>query len=705
MGATPHHDGTRFVVFSRNAACLTLLLFENPEDTEPAVEFQLNDSQHRFGDIWSVYVKGVRHGCLYAWRAHGNWNPSSGHRFNSDAQLIDPYARGICGPYEWREQEIDESVPLVPKSLVTHPPYHWKRTAASYIPMEDTVIYEVHLKGFTAHPSSETHGRGAINRFIEKIPYLRNLGITTVEFLPVQSFAENENINRNPFTGERLKNYWGYSTIGFMAVHPPYGSMDERGSELSEFRNLVNILHENGLEVILDIVFNHTAEGNETGPTLSFRGLDNSIYYMLGEDQSTYRNFSGCGNTVNCNHPVVRDFILDVLRYWVVEIGVDGFRFDLASILGRDQNGELLDNPPLVERIAEDPILRSVKIIAEAWDAGGAYQVGSFPGTRWSEWNGKFRDDIRKFWLTGEGNIRDLAMRLSGSEDLYGHSGRTPLHSINFITSHDGFSLRDLVSYDFKHNENNGEKNRDGENHNISNNHGVEGPSDDLKIRKNRLISMKNLLTTLFISQGVPMISSGDEIGHTKSGNNNSYCQDNPVNWFDWRRFSGVLDISQQGYEDPDENDISEAAQLYSLIRALIELRKSNEILRRKIFFRGIPVKTVGDVIMVPDVYWHDENHNDINWHRNDNFLGVLLGTDFELFPSSTPIEMLFNGTGEDKNINLKMVDGFNWVKIIDTSCDEILPLDLFENGTPLDDFSLVVKSRSTVILMLKKTI
>jgi isoamylase len=515
LGVSPHRAGVRFSLFSCYVERVGIALFDTAEDLEPFKTLFLDPKKFRFGDIWSVFVEGIEPGQAYAYCVDGPWDPEQGLRYDVEKYLVDPYARSIAGPYDWHRETFDpykDPLLVAPKSIVVPQDFFWHKDRPIHVPMEETVIYEAHLKGYTAHPSSGVTERGTYAGFVEKIPWLKELGITSVELLPVQAFPANENIHVNPDTGERLVNYWGYSTMAFMAPHAPYAADPDPGGEIQEFKHLVVELHKEGLEVILDVVFNHTAEGNETGFTLSFRGIDDVIYYMIEPGTGKYRNYSGCGNTVNCNHPVVRDFILDVLRYWVMEMHVDGFRFDLASILGRDFAGHLLDNPPLVERISADFILRGVKIIAEVWDAGGAYQVGSFPGTRWVEWNGRYCDDVRNFWLGG-GSVQQLATRLAGSEDLYGPSGRTPLHSINFITCHDGFTLRDLVSYNEKHNLANGENNRDGESNNYSNNHGVEGECFDPAVRGARARSMRNLLATLFLSQGVPMLLAGDEGG------------------------------------------------------------------------------------------------------------------------------------------------------------------------------------------------
>ena len=440
-----------------------------------------------------------------------------------------------------------------------------KETGRSTSRLRDSIIYELHVRGFTRHPSSQVRCPGTFKGVTEKIPYLKRLGITAVELMPVTEFNENETTFVNPQTGERLKNFWGYSPLSFFA--PKSGYSSDLEAPLNEFRDMVKALHRAGIEVILDIVYNHTAEGGADGPTTSFRGIDNTIYYLLDPWTRAYLNFSGCGNTCNCNHPIVRNLIMDALRWWVVDMHVDGFRFDLASILGRDANGQVLANPPVVEMIAEDPVLADTKIIAEAWDAAGLYQVGNFsPHHRWAEWNGRFRDDVRAFMCGHPGMVPALATRIAGSSDLYQRHGRRPCNSINFITSHDGFTLADLVSYNEKHNLSNGENNRDGDNHNLSWNSGVEGPTTDKKILALRSRRIRTMAVILLLSQGVPMLVAGDEFGRSQQGNNNAWCQDNAISWLDWS-------LAEKNREQ------------VRFFRKLIQLRKSHPIFRRDDFF------------------------------------------------------------------------------------------------------------------------
>jgi glycogen operon protein len=425
----------------------------------------------------------------------------------------------------------------------------------------------MHVRGFTRHPSSGVAHPGTFQGLIAKIPYLKDLGVTSIELMPVAEFNPRELTLTDPGSGRRLRNYWGYSPVGFFAPAAGYAADRRPGAQVAEFKMLVRELHRAGIEVILDVVFNHTAEGDERGPTLHFKGMLNRIFYLLAEkDRRHYLNFSGCGNTVNCNHPVVRAFILDCLRYWALEMHVDGFRFDLASVLGRDQDGQLLSNPPLLEAIAEAAVLQDIKLIAEAWDAGGAYQVGSFPGTRWSEWNGRYRDDMRRFWRGDPGLAGAFATRLAGSADLYQHTGERTINSINFITSHDGFTLHDLVSYERKRNAGNGENGRDGSDHDHSANYGVEGPTADPAIVAVRRRQMKNMLATLFFSRGVPMLLGGDEFARTQRGNNNAYCQDNEISWFDWDLCAANRDLGR-------------------FVRGLIAFRANHPVLARESFY------------------------------------------------------------------------------------------------------------------------
>lgn len=676
-GVFSDQQGVNFTLFSRHATRVWLLLFAHADDELPQYEIELDPLRHRTGDIWHVRVELGGRPLAYAYRVDGPYQPEKGHRFDSRGSLIDPYATAVHASGEWGfesychswDDRADAAHPHTHplRGLVTTSDFDWEGDRLLKHPWSETIIYEMHIRGLTAHPSARVRSPGTFRGVVEKIPHFKELGITAVELMPLQAFNPCESMRRNPQTGEPLRNYWGYNTIGFFAPHQGYGSGRFPGCQVDEFKELVKALHRANIEVYLDVVFNHTAEGNEHGPTVNFRGLDNSIYYLLEDDKRHYKNYSGCGNTLNCNHPVVRNYILDCLRYWVVEMHVDGFRFDLASILGRDRSGHLMPNAPLLEMIAEDPILREVKLIAEAWDAGGAYLVGKFPGERWSEWNGQYRDDIRRFWRGDHGMAGRFANRLCGSADLYEHSGKAPVNSINFVTCHDGFTLNDLVSYGHKHNWANAEDNRDGSDDNYSASYGVEGPTDDPAIQRTRHRQMKNFLATLLLSRGVPMLLGGDEFGRTQSGNNNAYCQDNAISWFDW----GLLDRNRD---------------LFEFVRNMIAFRRRHPVLSREEFYRP------------QDLSWFSASGWMPEWDL-DAALGCRVhdaaGGDNELC-------MLFNPTTHAVNFVLPHAPGGQvWRKAIDTAASS--PFDVCEpNGeVPLfEQTSLLVREHSLVVLV-----
>ncbi|KWT90159.1 glycogen debranching protein GlgX [Candidatus Magnetominusculus xianensis] len=542
LGATLMRDGVNLAVFSKHAEHVTLVIFQAGV-RKPTAEIILNPSYNKTGDIWHVFLRGIDTTARYGYRmGRTSKKDANLHRFNDKKLLLDPYAKAIVGAAKWgkvyhrRGGEAENANVNERRSIIIDDDFDWGYDQPLNIPLKDSIIYEMHVRGFTQHPTSAVDKPGTYAGIVEKIPYLKELGITAVELLPIFEFEEMDSDRLNPVTGERLLNFWGYQPISFFAPKASYAHDSVNGGQVSEFKSMVKKFHEDGIEVILDVVFNHTAEGNEKGPTFSFKGIDNSIYYIIEPGTGDYHNYSGCGNTLNCNHPVVRDMIVNCLRYWVMEMHIDGFRFDLASILGRGRDGSVLKNPPLLERIAADPVLANTKLIAEAWDAAGLYQVGTFPNWgRWAEWNGKFRDDVRRFIRGEKGLVPVMMKRLTGSPDLYAQGGREPYHSINFITSHDGFTLKDLVSYDRKHNESNGEDNRDGSDDNQSWNCGWEGPTDSWDINNLRMRQMKNFTAILLISHGVPMILGGDELGRTQQGNNNAYCHDNKISWVDWK--------------------------------------------------------------------------------------------------------------------------------------------------------------------------
>jgi len=542
LGATVLPDGVNFSVFSRGASGVELLLFDREDDARPTRVIPIDPAANRTYHYWHVFLSGVRPGQTYGYRVHGGWDPANGMRFDPTKVLLDPYGRAVVVPKNYSRDaarlDTDNAATAMKSVVADVSAYDWEGDVPLQRPSSQTIIYEMHVRGFTRHPSSgvSEQTRGTYAGVIEKIPYLQQLGITAVELLPVFQFDAQD-------APPGRVNYWGYAPISFFAPHQGYSSRQDPLAPVNEFRDMVKALHRAGIEVILDVVFNHTAEGDHRGPTLSFRGLDNPTYYILEEDRSRYANYSGTGNTLNANQPIVRRMILDSLRYWVEAMHVDGFRFDLASILERDESGHVMLSPPVLLDIESDPTLAGAKLIAEAWDAAGLYQVGSFIGDSWREWNGRFRDDVRSFFRGEEGVVERFADRLIGSPALYGHKQREPEESVNFVTCHDGFTLNDLVSYEGKHNEANGEDSRDGADDNRSWNCGVEGPTENPDIDRLRTRQVKNFFTVTMLSAGMPMMLMGDEVRRTQGGNNNAYCQDNETSWFDWTLLAKRADV------------------------------------------------------------------------------------------------------------------------------------------------------------------
>ena len=651
-GALIHDGGVQFVIFSRSATAMRLLLYDNVNDAEPSEILEFDQETDRWGDVWSLFVPGIGPGQLYHFQADGPHDPSRGMWFDGNARLIDPYARALAGDF----LPNPDGVLRPPKCVVVDDYFDWEGDRHVCRDLSETVIYEMHVGGFTQSKTAKVQYPGSYLGVIEKIPYLKELGITAVELMPVHEFPI---LGTNGMPLDR-KNYWGYDPMAFFSPHRGYAVGSEPGSQVIEFKQMVRALHHAGIEVILDVVFNHTCEGNELGPTLSFKGLENHVYYMMANGGSRYKNYSGCGNTVNGNHPVVREMIFNCLRHWVHNYHIDGFRFDLASILSRGRNGEMLPNAPIVEMIAEDPMLADTKIIAEAWDAAGAYQVGSFGAhLRWAEWNGRYRDDIRGFWRGDGHTLGDFATRLCGSSDLYQDAGRAPYSSINFITSHDGYTLNDLVSYRDKHNEANGEGNRDGDNHNISDNYGVEGPTTRPEIEEVRLQQMKNMLTTLMLSQGVPMLVSGDECRRTQRGNNNAYCQDNDISWFDWslvKANKGLLRFS----------------------KAIIHFRREQPTVRRKRFLSPEPTEHAH----TPEANWFNAEGGPVSWESGDLALScLLLAPPPEEDPTGKGRDLLFfiNSTAESRDFHVPVqAEGRNWKLFVDTAAKS--PRDVYPN-------------------------
>jgi glycogen operon protein len=542
LGSTVSRDGVNFSIFSRQATAVELLLFDREDDAKPQRVIHIDAATNRTYHYWHVFVPGLRSGQIYGYRVQGPFDPAQGLRFDPSKTLLDPYGRGVVVPKNYDRHAASRSgdnTATAMKSVVVDPStYDWEGDRPLRRPCTQTIVYEMHVRGFTRHPSSGVpeKTRGTYRGLIEKIPYLQQLGITAVELLPIFQFDAQD-------CPPGLVNYWGYAPVSFFAPHQAFASRQDPLGPTDEFRDMVKALHRAGIEVILDVVFNHTAEGDHNGPTICFRGIDNSAYYIILEPGSHYANYSGTGNTLNANHSTVRRLIVDSLRYWVEEMHVDGFRFDLASILARDSSGHKLSSPPVLWDIESDPALAGTKFIAEAWDAAGLYQVGSFVGDSWQEWNGRFRDDARDFFRGEDGSLSRFVDRLLGSYEIYGYEKREAEQSINFVTCHDGFTLNDLVSYNHKHNESNGENNRDGTNDNRSWNCGAEGPTDDLEIEKLRNRQVKNFLTATLLSLGLPMFAMGDEVRRTQYGNNNAYCQDSEANWFDWSLLTKHPDV------------------------------------------------------------------------------------------------------------------------------------------------------------------
>ena len=654
-GAVIHDGGVQFVVFSRDATKVRLLLYRDVNDLEPEDVIHFDPNTDRWGDIWSVFVPGIGAGQLYHFQASGPHNPSQGLWFDPSARLIDPFAKALAGTF----QESNDGVTRPPKCVVMDEYFDWEGDRHLRHETSDSIIYEMHVKGFTKHESSGVEHPGTYLGVIEKIPYLKSLGVTAVELMPVHEFPIMDVFGKKPNT----PNYWGYDPLAFFAPHRGYASSDKPGAQVHEFKQMVKALHASGIEVILDVVFNHTCEGNDQGPLLSFKGLANSVYYMLESDKRFYKNYSGCGNTINGNHPIVREMIFHCLRHWVHNYHVDGFRFDLASILSRDRGGNLVPNPPLVEAIGEDPLLADTKIIAEAWDAAGAYQVGSFGGDRWAEWNGRYRDDVRRYWRGDAGLRGMMATRLSGSADLYQPGGRPPCCSINFVTSHDGFTMNDLVSYTEKHNMANGEKNRDGDNNNHSENFGHEGPSDDPIVESFRTRQIKNFLTTLMMSQGVPMLVAGDEFRRTQQGNNNAYCQDNEISWIDWEL-------------------VNKNEEFVHFCQKLIAFRKSQPTVRRHQFLTGSPISAEG----IPDVSWFSHLGTAIDWQSHEMAMICLLAappTTEDPLKTGRDVLILMNSGQKDLDFLIPAISKHKiWRLFVDTGAPA--PDDIFEKDGPL---------------------
>jgi len=649
LGATVTDGGVNFSLFSRDAALIELLLFADADASEPSRVIALTPAEHRTQYYWHAFVPGVGPGQIYAYRAHGPFAPQLGLRFDREKVLLDPYGRAVAVPRRYDRsaaQRAGDNAAFAMKSVVARAGgYDWEGDQPLRRPFERTIIYELHVRGFTRHPSSGVAlgKRGTYAGLIEKIPYLTELGITAVELLPVFQFDPQN-------APEGRVNYWGYQPISFFAPHHGYASQPDPLAVIDEFRDMVKALHRAGIEVFLDVVFNHTSEAGEGGPTSSFRGLANSTYYMLEQDRAKYRDVTGCGNTLNANQSIVRRLIQDSLRYWVQELHVDGFRFDLASVLCRDELGNLLPNPPVLWDIESDPLLAGTKLIAEAWDAAGLYQVGSFVGDTWQEWNGRFRDDLRRFVKGDEGTVPALASRLLGSPDIYAHEQREAEQSVNFVTCHDGFTLNDLVSYDGKHNLDNGEDNRDGANDNLSWNCGVEGPTEDSEVEALRNRQVKNLLALLLLAAGTPMLLMGDELRRTQRGNNNAYCQDSELSWLDW----GCLERH---------------ADVHRFVRLLNQFR-----LHRDAVVEGTRM-TLQQLLERADLTWHGVELDCPDWSENSHSLAFTLHS----LSGRYSLHVMINAFWGPLSFELPPVTGASssWRRCIDTalaSPDDIRP-------------------------------
>jgi isoamylase len=651
LGATFTAEGVNFSVYTRGATGVDLLLFDSEDDPRPSRVITLDPFINHTYHYWHTFVPNLHVGQLYGYRVQGPFDPSEGLRFDASKVLLDPYGRGVVVPRNYSretatKQGVDNAATAM-KSVVVNPHlYDWEGDTPLKRPSSRTIVYEMHVKGFTQNPNSGVPAevRGTFRGVIEKIPYLQELGVSAVELLPIFQFDAFD-------SPPGRANYWGYAPVSFFAPHQAYSSRQNSMSPVNEFRDMVKALHRADIEVILDVVFNHTAEGDQNGPTFCFRGLDNNAYYVLEQDRSRYANYSGTGNTLNANHPIVRRMIVDSIRYWVEEMHVDGFRFDLASILSRDSNGNVMATPPVLWDIDSDPVLAGTKMIAEAWDAAGLYQVGSFIGDSWREWNGRFRDDVRSFFRGEEGSLRRFADRILGSPEIYGHEQREAEKSVNFVTCHDGFTLDDLVSYNQKHNEANGENNRDGSNDNRSWNCGIEGPTDDPTIEALRNRQIKNFMTTTLFSLGLPMFVMGDEIRRTQHGNNNAYSDDSEANWFDWSL-------------------VAKHKDLHRFVQLLISRRLLRDVTteRQRLSLSQLIVKGFKG--------WHGVKLNQPDW--SDYSHSIALSA--ELPTENMLVHLIFNAYWEPLEFELPLVENekeTSWKRWVDTSLaapEDIVP-------------------------------
>jgi isoamylase len=671
LGATVGHGGVNFSLYSRDASGIELLFFDREDDGQPTRLIVLDPSVNRTYHYWHVFVPGVQAGQLYGYRVHGPLDHIKGMRFDAAKVLLDPYGRGVVVPKNYSRKAAEEkgdNAETAMKSVIVDPrTYNWEGDTPLDRPSSQSIVYEMHVRGFTRHPNSgvSAETRGTFRGLIEKIPYLKDLGISAVELLPVFQFDPQD-------CPPGRVNYWGYAPISFFAPHQAYSSRQDSQGPVDEFRDMVKALHRAGIEIILDVVFNHTAEGNHSGPTLSFRGLDNNAYYILEQDRSRYANYSGTGNTLNANHPVVRRMVLDSIRYWVEEMHVDGFRFDLASILARDSSGHVMSDPPVLWDIESDPALAGTKMIAEAWDAAGLYQVGSFVGDSWKEWNGKFRDDVRSFFRGEDCSLARFTDRMLGSHEIYRHEEREAEQSVNFVTCHDGFTLNDLVSYNEKHNEANGEDNRDGTDDNRSWNCGIEGPTCDPAIEGLRNRQVKNFFTVTLLSLGLPMFAMGDEVRRTQYGNNNPYCRDSESNWFDWSLVTKHADVHR----------------FVKLLIARRLLRDTGPERKRM---------TLTQLISGATKDWHGIKLNQPDWRDQSHSVAFSA----ELKGEGLLVYFVFNAYWEPLEFELPpdKSGGGSWKRWIDTFLEAPQDIVPWQEAPSLPDHTYRAGPRSVVVL------
>jgi isoamylase len=672
LGATPTGGGVNFSIFAKASTGAQLLLFDHVDAPSPSRVIDLDPRVNRTYHYWHVFVPSIAPGQVYGYRVDGPFVPRDGLRFDRDKLLLDPYGKAVAFPpgrsREAARQPGDNTATALRSVVVDPGAYDWEGDSQIARPFAETIIYEMHVGGFTRHPNSGVAAakRGTYAGLIEKIPYLVDLGVTAVELLPVFAFDPAD-------APPGRDNYWGYQPLSFFSPHPGYSSRSDPLAVLDEFRDMVKALHRAGIEIILDVVYNHTTEGNENGPTICFRGLANPNYYILSDDKACHADFTGCGNTFNTNEPIARRLILDSLRYWVSEMHVDGFRFDLASILSRDETGRPLASPPVLWDIESDPVLANVKLIAEAWDAAGLYQVGNFVGDSWKEWNGRFRDDLRGFLKGDNGLARAVAYRITGSPDIFSQERREPEQSVNFVTCHDGFTLNDLVSYDEKHNEANGEDNRDGANDNRSWNYGVEGEMADDEIDRLRTRQIKNFIAMTLLATGTPMLLSGDEVRRTQRGNNNAYCQDNEISWFDWSLVERHQDILR-------------------FVKQLIAFRKG----------RDLPIgrldMTLDELLQYQRVEWHGVRLNEPDWGHDSHSLAATIS----LLGYRATLHVMVNAYWEplDFAVPPRNAASEAWRVCVDTYADTPHDIGNLTDARIMEDATCRVQPRSIVMLL-----